>query len=57
MTLTPEERIAFDMYFASLCSMQFHPGAGTREHQKLSLEECRDQALAMLALRRLSVGE
>lgn len=53
--MTPEERIAFDMYFASICSMQVHPGAGTKEHQKLSLAECRDMALAMLNIRRESM--
>jgi len=47
-----EERVAFDMYFASLCSMQVHPGAGTKEHRKLTLEECRDMALEMVRIRR-----
>ena len=50
--MTNEERIAFDMYFASICSMQVHPGAGTKEHKKLSLDECKEMALAMLELRR-----
>jgi hypothetical protein len=50
--LQPDERIAFDMYFASLASMQVHPGAGTKGHAALSLTECRDQALQMLAIRR-----
>jgi hypothetical protein len=50
--LTPDEYIAFDCYFASLASMQVHPGAGTKEHRKLSLEECRDMALNMIELRR-----
>ncbi len=48
----PEETIAFDMYFASLCSMQVHPGAGSKDHRILSFEECRDKALHMLQLRR-----
>ncbi len=43
---------AFDMYFASVCSMQVHPGAGTKEHKALSIEECKDMALAMLKTRR-----
>lgn len=51
MMETHEERVAFDMYFASVCSMQYHPGAGTKEHRRLSLEECRDVALEMVALR------
>jgi len=49
---TIEERVAFDMYFASLCSMQVHPGAGTKEHRKLTLEECRDMAMQMIEMRR-----
>jgi len=50
--LRRDEMIPFDMYFASLVSMQVHPGAGTKEHRKLTLEECRDMALQMLAIRR-----
>jgi hypothetical protein len=46
------------MYFASLAAMQFHPGAGTKEHQKLTLQDCRDMALEMIAIRRtLITGE
>ena len=55
-----EEYIAFDMYFASICSMQFHPGAGSRGHVKMTLVECRDQAIEMLKLRRaipINLGE
>lgn len=50
--LKPEEMIPFDMYFASLVSMQVHPGAGTKEHKALTLEECRDKAIQMVAIRR-----
>lgn len=46
------ELIAFDMYFASIRSMQFHPGAGTREHVRLTAQECADAALEMLRVRR-----
>ncbi len=46
------EMIPFDMYFASLACMQVHPGAGTKEHKILTLEECRDMALAMIDIRR-----
>lgn len=49
--MTPEERMAFDMYFASLVSMQVHPGAGTKEHRKLTLQECRDMAIEMITIR------
>lgn len=52
MTLREDEMISFDCYFASLTSMQFHPGAGTKEHKRLTLEECRDEALRMVKLRR-----
>jgi hypothetical protein len=47
-----DERIAFDMFLASIVSMQFHPGAGTKEHHRLSIEECKDMALEMIAARR-----
>lgn len=50
--MTPEERLAFDVYFASVTSMQYHPGAGTKEHARLSMEECRDVAVQMVELRR-----
>lgn len=50
--LRPDEVMAFDVYFASIRSMQFHPGAGTKDHKQLSREECRDEALAMVAIRR-----
>lgn len=47
-----QEHGAFDMYFASLASLQFHPGANTREHTALTLEQCRDKAVEMVKLRR-----
>jgi hypothetical protein len=50
--LDPKDMVAFDIYFASVTSMQFHPGSGTKEHKTLTLEECRDIALQMVALRR-----
>ena len=50
------EQIAFDMYFASICSMQVHPGAGTKEHQKMTLQECRDMAMQMIEIRRSVTG-
>lgn len=50
--LKPSEVMAFDVYFASVTSMQYHPGAGTKEHRRLSIEECRDVALEMLEQRR-----
>lgn len=50
--LPESDRIPFDMYFASVVSMQFHPGAGTKEHRKLTLKECADVALQMIDIRR-----
>jgi hypothetical protein len=50
--LRDDEHISFDMYFASLMSMQVHPGAGTKEHRRLTMEECRDMALQMVEIRR-----
>lgn len=50
-TRDAQEIAAFDMYFASIRSMQFHPGAGTREHRVLSVEECASAALEMVKVR------
>ena len=50
--LSPDEHVSFDVYFASIASMSFHPGAGTKEHTKMTLEACRDEALKMIVLRR-----
>lgn len=50
--LSPEEHIPFDMYFASIASMQVHPGAGAKEHRALTLDECKEMALAMIDIRR-----
>ena len=47
-----DEVPAFDIYFASVRSMQFHPGAGTREHVALTAQQCADEAMQMLAVRR-----
>ena len=52
MVVFPEETVAFDLYFGSLVGFQYHPGAGTKEHIKLTDEECRDRALRMIELRR-----
>jgi hypothetical protein len=37
--------------------MQYHPGAGTKEHKRLSIEECKDVAVNMIISRRSIVGE
>ncbi len=52
-----DEVTPFDVYFASVCAMQYHPGAGTKEHRKLSIEECKDVAVNMIISRRSVVGE
>lgn len=46
------EYFTFDVYFAGIVAMQEHPGAGTKDHVKLTLEQCRDKAIDMLKLRR-----
>ena len=43
---------AFDVYFASVRSLQFHPGAGTKEHVVLSVAQCADEAMQMIKARR-----
>lgn len=53
---TPEERVVFDMYCAAILSMQYHPGAGTKEHVKLTARECADLAVQMLEIRRETIG-
>lgn len=50
--MTNNENITFDLYFASIVSMQFHPGAGTKDHKALTLQECADKAMQMLNIRR-----
>ncbi len=52
LLIREDEHIAFDMYFASIGAMQVHPGAGSKDHQILTLEECRDRAFKMLDIRR-----
>jgi len=52
IVLDEDEVIAFDMYFCSVASLQFHPGAGTKEHKALSISECKDVALDMVLARR-----
>lgn len=56
MQLIGSEVTAFDVYFASVCSMQFHPGAGAKEHKRLSIDECRQVAIDMVLSRRVIVG-
>jgi len=50
--LLDSESVPFDVYFASVCSMQFHPGAGTKDHRQLTIDECRDIAVHMIKVRR-----
>lgn len=46
------ELVAFDVYFASIRSMQFHPGANTRGHVVLDVKQCAEEAMEMLSIRR-----
>lgn len=46
------EDFAFDMFFAGIVSMQYHPGAGTKEHKKLTTRECAEVAMEMIEVRR-----
>jgi len=50
--LNESEVMAFDMYFASVCSMQYHPGAGTKKHRALTISECAEVAINMIVERR-----
>lgn len=50
--MRPDEIVAFDIYFSAIATMQFHPGAGTKGQEPLTLEQCRDKALEMLQLRK-----
>ena len=55
--LYDSELATFDMYFASIRSMQFHPGAGTKDHKVVSIEQCVSEAMAMIkARRRVAIG-
>lgn len=36
------------LYFAGAVHMNLHPGAGSKEHQKMTLDECEDLADEML---------
>jgi len=41
----------WDLYFAALAGMLLHPGAGTRGHTALTLEECAEIADNMIQIR------
>lgn len=41
------------LYFAQIAGINHHPGSGTKEHKKLTLEECADLADSMLAITKL----
>ena len=53
---TPGECIAWDCYFAAIASINRHPGAGTKGHTAMTLEECATEADRMLAIRRRRTG-
>ena len=51
------EYLTFDMYFSSICAMQVHPGAGSKDHKILSFDECKKMAIDMLILRRSIISD
>lgn len=51
-TFQGAEIAVFDLYFASIRSMQFHPGAGRGFHVPLTARECMIEALEMIKIRR-----
>lgn len=57
MKVHADEALTFDMYFASVVTMQMHPGAGTKDHVKLTLSECGDVACTMIEIRRNIVAD
>ena len=48
-----EERDEWIIYVAGLLSMSVHPGAGTRDHKPLTLEDCARMADEMVQRRKL----
>jgi len=38
----------WDLYFATVASIAFHPGAGTRGHEKLTIQDCGNIADQMI---------
>lgn len=41
----------FDLYFATIVGFQYHPGAGVREHARMSLRECAEIAAQCVVIR------
>ena len=54
--ISEDEIVAFDVYFASICSMQVHPGAGSKEHVPLDIGQCKEMAMKMIEVRRNVIG-
>jgi hypothetical protein len=50
--MEPEKQIAWDMYFASVTSMQYHPRATLNGAKVRTIEECAKVADEMLVERK-----
>lgn len=47
-----QKQLLWAMFFSAIAGWRYHPGAGTRGHEPLSLEQCADVADQMLELAR-----
>jgi hypothetical protein len=48
-----DDRFVFDVYFGGIVSMSMmHPGAGSKDHKKPTLEQCADTAVEMINIRK-----
>lgn len=45
-----DEKHLWALFFSGLYSFQFHPGAGTKDHTKLTMQECAALADHMVRL-------
>ena len=57
LLIHPEEHVVFDIYFASVVSMNDHPGQRKEPSRVKTLDDCAIQAMRMLAIRRKVLSE
>ncbi len=57
LLINSEEHVTFDIYFASVVSMNDHPGQRKDPARVKTLDDCAVQALKMLAIRRKVLSE